>query len=97
MSFFSLALNQLFAPNHWNDVPTYDKKLKKQREQAANMKAAIMDLLRDNPCPVLSREIGEKVGGNARQIGRLSTELIDAGKIERVLVRGISALKYIRG
>ena len=56
-----------------------------------------MDLLRDNPCPVLSREIGEKVGGNARQIGRLSTELIDAGKIERVLVRGISALKYIRG
>ena len=40
---------------------------------------------------------GEKVGGNARQIGRLSTELIDAGKIERVHVRGISALKYIRG
>lgn len=32
---FSLALQQIFAPNHWNDVPTYDKKLKKQREEAA--------------------------------------------------------------
>ena len=94
---FAIALQQITAPNHWNDVPTYDKKLKKQREEAAKMKAAIMDLLRDNPCPVLSREIGEKVGGNARQIGRLSTELIDAGKIERVHVRGISCLKYIRG
>lgn len=94
---FSLALQQIFAPNHWNDMPIYDKKLKKQREEAARIKAAIMDLLRDNPAPILVREIGEKVGGNARQIGRLSTELIDAGKIERVHVRGISCLKYIRG
>lgn len=94
---FSLAIQQIFAPNHWNDVPTYDKKLKKQREEAARIKAAIMDLLRDNPAPIFVREIGEKVGGNARQIGRLSTELIDAGKIERVHVRGISCLKYIRG
>ena len=94
---FAIALQQITAPNHWHDVPTYDKKLKKQREDAARIKAAIMDLLRDNPSPIFVREIGEKVGGNARQIGRLSTELINAGKIERVLVRGISALKYIRG
>lgn len=94
---FSIALQQIVAPNHWNDMPIYDKKLKKQREEAARIKSAIMDLLRDNPAPILVREIGEKVGGNARQIGRLSTELIDAGKIERVHVRGISCLKYIRG
>ena len=91
------AIGAVFQSDEYRSRVEAMQEEEKQREEAARIKAAIMDLLRDNPAPILVREIGEKVGGNARQIGRLSTELIDAGKIERVHVRGISCLKYIRG
>lgn len=94
---FSLALQQMFAPNHWNDFNTNDVKLKKQREEADKIKSSIMALMRQAKSTVPVREIAEKTGLNARQVGRLSIDLIEIGKVERVLVRNVSHLKYIRG
>ena len=52
---FSLALQQIFAPNHWNDVPTYDKKLKKLGRYASPQ--AALDALFNAQARISSGEL----------------------------------------